>query len=174
MQIHQLAVNYVAAADRLLLRVNTHDSQLFSVWLTRRLTLRLWPHLIKIVPRLAAHNVAPHATVLPEAQAMLAQTARERTLRTTDFATPFDTKPTTQPLGAEPLLATEIELAPQPDGTLHLAIVDANKRRVKLQLTEQLANAVKELVQQALAQADWGVVLNAPTEADAATPRVLN
>lgn len=174
MQIHQLSVHYTPAADRLLLRVNTRDGQQFAVWLTRRLTLRLWPHLATIVPRLAVQNVAPNATVLPEAQAMLAQTARERTLRTTDFATPFDAKPAAQPLGAEPLLATEIELAPQPGGTLRLTIVDADKRRVQLQLTEQLATAVKELVQQALTQADWGWVPQAPAEASDAAPRVLN
>lgn len=179
MQIHQLALHYVPEADRLLLRVNTSDGQQFAVWLTRRLCLRLWPHLASMVTQLGvAQEVAkasPHATVLPEAKEMLADAARQRALRSTDFSKPFEAKAAAQPLGPEPLLATAVQLSPSTPGQLRLVISDAQQRKLQLQLTEQLATAVRELMQKALASADWGV-LPAATPAPAAPPegRVLN
>jgi hypothetical protein len=68
MHIHQLAVHYDAPADRLLLRVRSSDDAVFAVWLTRRLCLRLWPHLSSLV---------------------LAEGVRERTLQQADFSQPF-------------------------------------------------------------------------------------
>ena len=165
MQIRQLALHYRPEADRLLLRVNADDGQQFAVWFTRRLCARLWPHLTSVVTRFAvAHEVAqtaPNAHLMPEAREMLAQSARERVLRNTDFKTPFQDQASAHPLGSEPLLATEVQLTPLPDGHLRLVIVDITKRNVQLQLTETLATAVRELMLEALRQADWGFALQA-------------
>lgn len=181
MQIRQFALHYRPEADRLLLRVNAADDQQFSVWLTRRLCARLWPHLSGMVTRMGvarevAHT-APNATLMPEAEAMLAHSARERALRGADFKTPFEEQASSQPLGAEPLLATEVQLTPLAEGKLRVVIVDGKQRRVQLELTEALATAVKELMLKALQQSDWGLELaTAPShEADtAAAPRLLN
>jgi len=181
MQIRQLALTYRPEADRLLLRVNADDGEQFAVWFTRRLSTRLWPHLLRIVTTLGVtHEVAvaaPHATVMPEARAMLAQSARERALRGADFQTPFDDQARAHPLGAEPILATEVQLTPLPDGHLRWLIVDAQRRQVQLQLTETLATAVRELMYKALQQADWGLAIDAvvASESNAAqAPRTLN
>lgn len=175
MQIRQLALHYRPEPDRLLLRVNSSDGQLFAVWFTRRLALRLWPHLNQLVTQIgiqheatqlgvknAAATRTPAATLLPEAQAMLADAARERALKKTDFATPFDTQSATvQPLGTEPMLATEVQLAPLPNGCLRVVVTDSSRRNVQLQLTQDLATAVRELMAQALRQADWGLAIDA-------------
>ncbi len=181
MQIRQLALNYRPEPDRLLLRVNSDDGQQFAVWLTRRLSARLWPHLARIVTTIGVTRqvaaASPGATVMPEARAMLAQSARERALRGADFSTPFNDQARGHPLGREPLLAIEVQLTPMPDGQLRLTIIDTQKRQVQLQLTEDLATAVKELMHAALRQADWGLAVDAaaPADPDAAqAPRVLN
>ena len=181
MQIRQVSLLYRVDADRLLLRVNAHDNQQFAVWLTRRLALRLWPHLARIVTRIGvareAAQAAPDATLMPEAQAMLAQSARQRALRGADFKTPFDEQASAHPLGSEPLLASEVQLTPLPGGHLRLLIVDVGKRTVQLQLTEALATAVKELMAKALQHADWGAAIDADTASPpdpAAPPRLLN
>ena len=49
MNIHQLSVNYLQEQDRILLRINTSAGEELRLWLTRRLTLNLWPMLTKIV-----------------------------------------------------------------------------------------------------------------------------
>ena len=165
MQIRQLALHYRPDADRLLLRVNADDGQQFAVWFTRRLCARLWPHLAGIVSRIGvAHEVAqtaPNAHLMPEAREMLAQSARERILRNADFKTPFQEQASAHPLGSEPMLAKEVQLTPLPDGHLRLVIVDTAQRNVQLQLTQTLAAAVKELMLEALRQADWGFMLEA-------------
>ena len=181
MHIRQLALHYRPEADRILLRVNSDDAQQFAVWFTRRLCLRLWPHLAGMVSQIGASQeaaaAAPGATVMPEAKAMLAQSARERALRNADFKTPFDEHASAHPLGTEPMLAAEVQLVPLANHQLRLVIVDAGKRRVQLQLTEALATAVRELMGKALAQADWGWAAEggAAAQADPATPpRLLN
>ena len=181
MQIRQLSLHYRPEADRLLLRVNADDGQQFAVWFTRRLCARLWPHLATIVTRIGvaheAGQTAPDAHLMPEAHEMLAQSARERALRTADFKTPFQDQASAHPLGTEPMLATEVQLTPLPDGHLRLLIADIDKRNVQLQLTETLATAVKELMLKALHQADWGFALEtAPAAVSAPAPgsRLLN
>ena len=164
MQIRQLALRYRPEADRLLLRVNSGDGQQVAVWFTRRLCKRLWPHLAEAVTRIGvAHETGKsalhNAMVTPEAQAMLAQAARERALRDADFKTPFADQASGHPLGPEPLLATEVQLTPLADGHLRLTIVAVDQRSVQVQLTESMATAVKELMLKAIQQADWGFEL---------------
>lgn len=166
MHIRQVSLQYHAEADRLLLRVRSSDDNLFAVWMTRRLCLRLWPHLSVMVQRAgAAHAVAvaaPQATPTPEAAAMLAESAREQTLAQADFSQPFQTAAAQQPLGAEPMLAHTVQLTPQAGGLLQLSISDAQQRNVQLGLDATLATAVRELMAAALRQADWGLVLEVP------------
>jgi hypothetical protein len=190
MQIRQLAVNYVPEHDRMLLRVHTGaQSQLFAVWLTRRLCQRLWPHLTQAVRTLgvaqALQQAAPHApsvapaALVPEARSMLHDAARRDALGQTDFSKPFDAAGAQRPLGDEPLLAAEVELTQPREGApraLQLSIRDATKRQVQLSLTPPMAIAVVELMQAALRKADWGFG-NEPEAPVAAAPveaRLLN
>jgi hypothetical protein len=70
MDIHQIQVKYDALADRLLLQIRTRDEQLFPIWLTRRMVIRLWPHFRGMVSGLAVSRTAPLATAVPEARDM--------------------------------------------------------------------------------------------------------
>lgn len=177
MHIRQIAVQYDVDADRLLLRVRSADEQLFGVWLTRRLCLRLWPHLASLVQRAGAAQAlaqaAPQAMATPEATAMMADAARERALAQADFSQRFEVAPTAQqPLGPQPLLAHTVQMTPLAQGRLQVAIRDAQQRSVQLELDASMATAVHELMVAALRQADWGLALDAP--AVQAAPRVLN
>lgn len=181
MQIRQLALHYVREADRLLWRINTSDGQLIAIWLTRRLTLRLWPHLTQMITQLAVQRQLPQAqpnpTLLPEARDMLNEAARENALRKADFKTPFDSQPRALPLGSEPMLAVQVRLVPLPEGLLRLLVTDTGGRNVQLQLSDELAIAVRELLVRALTEADWGWTPPSVQPAEAAgpdAPRILN
>jgi hypothetical protein len=178
MHIRQVSLQYHAEADRLLLRVRSSDDHVFAVWMTRRLCLRLWPHLSTMVQHAgktqAVAKAAPHATPTPEAAAMLADTAREQTLKQADFSQPFQAAAAQQPFGPEPMLAHLVQLTPQAGGKLQVSISDAQNRNVQLVLDDTLATAVRELMLAALRQADWGFALEAAAASDEPAARLLN
>jgi hypothetical protein len=108
---------------------------------------------------------------------MIAQAARERALKSTDFKTQFNPAATKLPLGPEPMLPAAIDLRKAPRGAIVLSVRDAQGRSLELQLGEDLANGWMKLVENALAQSDWGIEIaqRAPEAPPAATPsRVLN
>jgi len=179
--IHQMQVRYQSGPDRVLWQVRTTEGELFAVWLTRRMLRLLWPHLNRHVTLTGVARVAPNATpatVLPEAQAMLAQAARERPLPSARFNEPFDTKAVAQPLGPEPLLPEAIDLGAGADGRgLKLQVREAGGRRMAMTLHDDLANALMRLLEAALKEADWGLATAPvpPAEpAGPAAPVVLN
>lgn len=153
-----MQVRYQPAADRVLWQVRTSAGELFAVWLTRRMLKQLWPPLAQLVTNAGVAQVAPHATVLPEAREMMVQAARSRPLPGADFATPFDPKPAAQPLGPDPLLPSAIDLGPGADGKgLRLTAREPGGRHLTLQLSNDLATGLLRLIEQALAEADWGL-----------------
>jgi hypothetical protein len=174
MHIRQVSLQYHAEADRLLLRVRSSDDKVFAVWMTRRLCLRLWPHLSSMVQHAGAAQAAPHATPTAEAAHMLAASARQQTLAQADFSQPFQATDAQQPLGPEPMLAHSVQLTPQSGGQVKLSISDANKRNVQLVLDASLGTAVRELMMSALRQAEWGVALEAAEPSTDAAARLLN
>jgi hypothetical protein len=178
MHIRQVSLQYHAEADRLLLRVRSSDDKVFAVWMTRRLCLRLWPHLSAMVQQAgtaqAVALAAPRAIPTPEAAAMLAESARERALGEADFSQPFQSAAAQQPLGPEPMLAHKVALTPQAGGKLQLSISDAQQRNMQLVLDAALGTAVHELMVAALRQADWGFALDAVPAGNDAAARVLN
>ena len=174
-----MQVRYQPGPDRVLLQVRTSASELFAVWLTRRMVRLLWPPLHKLVTQAGVAQVAPNATVLPEAQAMMAQAARERPLPTARFNEPFETKAAAQPLGPEPLLPEAIDLGPGAAGKgLQLQVRETGGRRLALQLNDDLATALMRLLEQALKEADWGLtdktVTSEAAPAQLVAPNTLN
>lgn len=178
MHIRQVSLQYHVEADRLLLRVRSSDDNVFAVWITRRLCLRLWPHLSSMVQWAGAATAValatPQATPTPEAAAMLAESARERTLQQADFSQPFQAAAAQQPFGPEPLLAHMVQLTPLDGGRLQLSISDAQKRNVQIVLDATLGTAVHELMVAALRQADWGFALEAAAPSIEPSARLLN
>lgn len=170
-----MQLRYQPAADRLLWQLRTQGGDLYAVWLTRRMVRLLWPPLHKLVTQAGLAQVMPHASVLPEAQAMLAQAVQARPLPGTSFNEPFNAQPVAQPLGAEPLLPEAIDLGPGADGLgLKLQLREPGGRRLAMQLSADLATALLRLLGQALAAADWGLDIAAAQDAAPARPSMLN
>ncbi|MBA2963337.1 MULTISPECIES: hypothetical protein [Ramlibacter] len=192
MQIHQLSVTYQAEQDRVLLRVNSTGGDEMRLWLTRRLMLGLWPLLTKlqtdqVLKMEAAGTELERAD--EELRRMLAEFRKEELLQRADFQTPYEDKPNL-PLGAEPLLVTDVDASPLPNGRLRLGFNEraavsggAKPRGFQVELDPKLTQGLMYLLDQALANAQWregfaGTVVP-PLEgetADAADarPRYLN
>lgn len=172
MTIHQIQLRYDPLADRLLLSVRTRNAEMYSAWLTRRMASGLSAPLRQAVARLMLPRSAGAAMPVPEARPMLEQMARERPLKDTDFAQAFAGHDgVSYPLGPEPLLPAEINVASPPAGGLLIALREARGRRLDLNLGDDLATALLRLFDQAVATAEWGLAAP-PADAapDAAAP----
>ena len=175
-----MQIRYDAAADRILWQVRTRSGELFAAWLTRRMLLQLWPPFQGLVGQVSLPpGTRPDALLMPEAREMLTQTARERPLPSADFSQPFDNQPAAQPIGPEPLLPTTVDLGVGPDGLgLAVRLREAGGRSLSMQLHADLASALLRLMDQALAESQWGIAaaaaLAAPAGDTPATPRLLS
>jgi hypothetical protein len=185
--IHQLSVNYIQEHDRILVRINTTASEELRLWFTRRLTIGLQPMLQKIVAEWVAKqeavkssSISPTATADAQTQAMLAEFKREESLQKSDFQTPYK-PPNALPLGAEPLLVTEISVTPLPSGQLQLSFNEKlpldngqpnpNPRGFRVALEQKLVHGFVHLLEKAVATSQWaGLTAVAIGSAEPALP----
>jgi hypothetical protein len=177
MNIHQLSVTYQAEQDRILVRVNTTASEEMRLWLTRRLMLGLWPLLSRL---LTEHLLKLEAagTSLESAdenlKKMLTDFRKDEFLRHADFDTPYQANQAL-PLGAEPLLVTDVDAAPLPDGGLQLNFNErpgdtGTPRRFQMEMEPRLMQGLMHLLEQALVQSHWREAFTALVPDDAASP----
>lgn len=170
MQIHQLSLNYLAEQDRILMRVKSSSSEEIRLWLTRRLMLGLWPLLSKL---LTSHLLKLEAAgrsldgADESLRKMLADFRKEEFLRDADFDTPFDETEGQLPLGAEPLLITDVDASPLADGRLRLSFNERlphvdEPRTFQVDLQPALMQGLMHLLEQALGRAQWSEPFSAP------------
>jgi hypothetical protein len=167
MNIHQLSVRYLEAQDRILVRVNTREGTEMRLWLTRRLTLALWPTLNRAVAEHAARqDDLAHMLHDEVSRKILADFQREAVLQEADFTTPYQdatlpTQTTTWPLGTEPLLVTEVRITPEAHGPLKIAFNEQlpeqeNARGFQVELAPALVHGLVQLLERALHLSAWG------------------
>lgn len=167
MKLDQVSASYLKEQDRILVRMNTSSSAELRLWLTRRLCLRLWPNLNTAVadrvalmegtrdPARAAAATADSAT-----RQMLADFQREETLKTTDFKTPFRHEAQHLPLGAEPLVVTDVGLTNLADGKLQIDFKEklpgeSKPRSFRICLESKNLHGFLHLLEKALQQSGW-------------------
>jgi hypothetical protein len=163
MKIHQLSVTYLAEQDRILVRVNTAAAEEMRLWLTRRLMLGLWPLLSKLLTKhlLKLESAGTSLDTADEGlKKMLTDFRKEEFLRSADFDTPYKEDVTQLPLGEEPLLITDVDASPLPNGRLRLSFNErppnADKpRSFQMEMEPKLMQGMMHLLEQALARSRW-------------------
>jgi hypothetical protein len=163
MKIHQLSVAYLAQQDRILLRVNTATAQEMRLWLTRRLMLVLWPELSKLFTKhLLKLEAAGNSleTADEGLRKMLADFRKEEFLKHADFDTPYQESQAQLPLGEEPLLVTDVDAAPLPNGRLQLSFNERptgldKPRSFQMEMEPKLMQGLMHLLEQALTLSQW-------------------
>ena len=166
MNIHQLSVTYLPEQDRILARVNTTAGEEMRLWLTRRLMVGLWPLLSKVMTghllRLEAASTSLDAAD-DEMKKMLADFRKQEFLQNADFDTPYQENQPTLPLGEEPLLVTDVDATPLPNGRLRLSfnetvpgkVATAEPRCFQMEMEPRLMQGLLHLLEQTLAQSHW-------------------
>ena len=159
MNIHQLSLHHDVLHDRLLLRINTTAKEEIRVWLTRRLALGLQPHLERLGLDIMAPLPTPQTPVHSEhTRQMMAEFKHQENLGKADFSTPYN-EADTLPLGPEPLLITDIQMSPQPDGTIVLGFQEKlgppPHRGFQARVQADLILGLQHLMRDAIDKADW-------------------
>ena len=177
MKIHQLSVTYLAEQDRILVRINTASAEEMRLWLTRRLMLGLWPLLSKLLTKHLLKLEAAGTsldTADEDLKKMLADFRKEEFLRHADFETPYKDEQAVLPLGEEPLLVTDVDASPLPNGRLRLSFnekpPEAEKpRSFQMEMEPKLMQGLMHLLEQALDRSQWREPFGAPVAVDDGT-----
>jgi hypothetical protein len=159
MNIHQLSVLFDERQDRLLMRVNTREAQEIRLWLTRRIALKLLAPLELAIAKMESRN-ASVSLADAQAQSLLVELRQDEFLQKADLKTPYSSQGKSLPLGAEPLVVTEITLNIQPGAGVQMVFLDAGdsttaERACTLQMQAQLVHGLLHLLQKAMKNAHW-------------------
>lgn len=182
MNIHQLSINYLQEHDRILVRINTIELAELRLWFTRRLTLGFAPLLNRIVAKhvssqeaIKSAHISPTATADTSTQHLLAEFKKQELLQQSDFKTPFKDQPSQLPLGAEPLLVTEVNVTPLASGQLQMVFSEklpdqapgSKPRSFKIALEANLTHGFVHLLDKAIGVSLWHETREASTGAHA-------
>lgn len=176
MDIRQLSIRYDVDHDRILVRINTSAGDEVQMWLTRRLALRLWPLINRVV---TDHFAIPLdaktdgfvnlAAMDANTRQMLSDIRRQEAVQSADFDTPYQSQASTRPMGDSPLLVTEVNLTPRPNDTMQINFKEqlqdttAPPRGFLLEMPSSLVFATIQLLGQALEQAQWQIGTTLPS-----------
>jgi hypothetical protein len=164
MDIRQVSVTYREEQDRILVRINTAQAEELRLWFTRRLVLGLWPALSRAIVQTGELAAAAQGRPAPgdaAARRTISAFERENALRQSNFSAPY--QPAAEaalPLGAEPLLVSEVRITPQPSGTLQIAFQEklpdlASARGLQIELKGALIHGFTHLLERAIDAAHW-------------------
>ena len=146
-----MQIKFVAAEDRLLLRVASANDEEFQFWLTQRFVKLLYPALREALSR--APNVQTQSS--PAAKREVLDFEHQRAVAQTDFATAYRESPKTYPLGEQPILITKSQLRPQSDGNLIVALAPDEGQGIDLNLNHHLQHSFAKLISDAAVVAEW-------------------
>jgi hypothetical protein len=169
MDIRQLSVRYYTDQDRILVCINTTAGEEVQMWLTRRMTTRLWPLINRIVidhfaiPQDAKTDGFVDLTAMgPKTRKMLADMRQQEAMAAGDFATPYQDKQANRPLGDTPLVVTEVNLTPKENGQIQMNFKESlqeplSNRGFQIDMPADLVFGVISLLKLALERSQWDV-----------------
>lgn len=169
MDIRQLSVRYHTDQDRILVCISTTAGEEVQMWLTRRMVMRLWPLINRIVidhfaiaQNAKTDGYVDLAAMDPKTRQMLADIRAQEAAQTADFSTPYQGKLANRPLGDTPLLVTEVNLTPKENGQMQMNFKEAlldplSSRGFQLDMPADLVFGVLNLLKQALDQSQWEI-----------------
>ena len=137
-------ISYVAAEDRLLLRVSTRSGDEYRIWLTRRFCSLLTGIVQKQMEKFGG---APVLAASNETRALFKQGAMEKKFENENSMN--------LPLGQAGILAHRINSRVGEDGTLALQLLPGSGEGVTLNLNQTLLYMFYNLLAQGMEQAEW-------------------
>ncbi len=152
-RIKQFNVTYIAAEDRILLRLNTTTQEEFRIWLTRRIVRKLSRELGGAERRLLGLENPDSGFVAPGARA-IQEFRREASTANIDFGERFEDGTAGFPFGNDPVLALDCEVRLQ-ENNAAIALMLSNSRNLNFTLDARGIHGTLAMLQRAIAHSDW-------------------
>ncbi len=154
--ISQIQMSFVPIEDRILLRLNTVDSQGFAFLMTRRYVKLLWPVLLKMLANDQQITVQQSEQAKKEVLSFKHQQAAQQM----DYSQEYKDDNTQQPLGNDPVLLSKIAAKQAPDGKQILSIQPEEGQGIDLTLDQNLLHSICKLLQDTVSKAEWDIDLS--------------
>lgn len=151
--IKQFNVTYIAAEDRILLRLNTTTQEEFRIWLTRRVMRKLARELGGAERRLLGLESPENGYLTPGARA-IQEFQREARTANIDFGERFEDGSAGFPFGPAPVLATDCEIRTQGE-IAAITLTLNNNRNLNFSLDARGVHGTLAMLQRAVAHSDW-------------------
>lgn len=170
--VNQLHISFVAAHDRLLLRVATATGRELRLWMTRRFVKVLWPVLIEALQTDPA--VAGHANMQTRKEVLSFQ--HRRAVQDTEFTREYKAAPQTRPLTQTPMLLAGARCEVVDSKHTRLELTTARNKSFQLTLDRNTIHSLCKLIADYAGQAEWGLDLSLaePAAPDAQPNRTIN
>ena len=161
--IEQLNLGYNPEQDRLLLKVGLNDNTELVLWLTQRITHRLW-HLLNAEAHLpTANSISLHALPHNAVQQFKQEMQASESLQKMDFAT--DYAPRAEVIKASAFLVIEVQISNAEAQALALEVTCLEGLTVRMNLTQELNLALCNMLQLCAKEALWNLAEVSTTEA---------
>ena len=154
-QINQIQMIFRPLEDRILLRLNTVDSNGFQLWLTRRYLKLLWSVLMKMLAN--DRQIAVHKTEQAKKEVLSFQ--HQQVVQEMDYSRKFEEQTRSQPLGSDPILLSKISVKDKSDGTQILSMYPEKGEGIDLTLDHTLLHSICRLLRDTVRKTDWGLDL---------------
>ena len=117
-RLDQIQISFVAAEDRLMMRMSTNEDSEFRFWLTRWFVKALRPALEGTLGK----QTRIQTQVTQSARKELLAFEHEKAVQSADFATPYKPHDKSLPLGEQPVLLSRFQIRPADDGSVVLNV----------------------------------------------------
>lgn len=154
--ISQIQMSFIPLEDRILLRLNTIDSQGFSFLMTRRYVKLLWPVLLKMLTNDQQVTVQKSEQAKKEVLSFQHQKAAQQM----DYSQEYQNETAKKPLGSDPILLSRISARQSADGKQILSVQPEKGQGIDLTLDQNLLHSICKLLQDTVAKADWDIDLS--------------
>ncbi len=151
--LHRIQLSFDPQQDRLLLTLSTQDLSEYRLWMTRRMVKGFWELLSK---------VRPDALEDPEVRHEERTQAAEQIQReiTQPAAAKYSTRVSNRPLGEDPLLLYKCAVRQTDEKTFIFHFEDSKGTAIEFIGNSLLFNALRQMIQQSVSQAEWSLQLN--------------
>ncbi len=155
MSIQQLNLSYSHEQDRLLFRIGLHDDSELQVWLTYRVTRKIWQLLVSKTPLASANSSQQDATPQQALQRFQQEAETMEALGKMDFTSAYQPRRTVKNDG--PMLVVRASLNDANPDMPILDLVCHEGMTINMNLNKEMILAICNMLQTTAKEAGWSV-----------------